>query len=35
MDKVFLSHSSKDKGFVRPIFDYFGGDRYIFDEMTF
>ena len=35
MDKIFLSHSSKDKKYVRPIFDYFGGDRCIFDEMTF
>lgn len=35
MDKIFLSHSSKDKNYIRPIFDYFGGDRCIFDEMTF
>ena len=35
MDKIFLSHSSKDKKYVRPIFEYFGGDRCIFDEMTF
>lgn len=35
MDKIFLSHSSKDKQYIRPIFDYFGGDRCIFDEMTF
>lgn len=35
MDKIFLSHSSKDKNYIRPIFDYFGGDRCVFDEMTF
>lgn len=35
MDKIFLSHSSKNKDYVRPIFEYFGGDRCIFDEMTF
>lgn len=35
MEKIFLSHSSKDKEFVRPIFDYFGADRCVFDEMTF
>lgn len=35
MDKVFLSHSSKNKDYVRPIFEYFGGDRCVFDEMTF
>lgn len=35
MEKIFLSHSSSDKDYVRPIFEYFGGDRCIFDEMTF
>ena len=35
MEKIFLSHSSSDKDYVRPIFNYFGGDRCIFDEMTF
>lgn len=35
MNKIFLSHSSKDKEFVRPIADYFGNDRCVFDEMTF
>lgn len=35
MEKIFLSHSSNDKDFVRPIFNYFGGDRCVFDEMTF
>lgn len=35
MDRIFLSHSSKNKDYVRPIFEYFGGDRCIFDEMTF
>lgn len=35
MNKIFLSHSSRDKDFVRPIFDYFGGDKCIYDEMTF
>lgn len=35
MDKIFLSHSSNDKNYVRPIFNYFGKDRSVFDEMTF
>lgn len=35
MDKIFLSHSSKNKNYVRPIYEYFGGDRCVFDEMTF
>lgn len=35
MDKIFLSHSSKNKDYVRPIFEYFGGDKCVFDEMTF
>lgn len=35
MEKIFLSHSSSNKDYVRPIFEYFGGDRCIFDEMTF
>lgn len=35
MSKIFLSHSSSDKDFVRPIFNFFGADRCIFDEMTF
>lgn len=35
MEKIFLSHSSKDKEYVRPIFDYFGADRCVYDEMTF
>lgn len=35
MEKIFLSHSSNNKDYVRPIFDYFGKDRSVFDEMTF
>lgn len=35
MEKIFLSHSSSNKDYVRPIFDYFGKDRSVFDEMTF
>ncbi|ADL52016.1 toll/interleukin-1 receptor domain-containing protein [Clostridium cellulovorans] len=35
MSKVFLSHSSCDKEFVRPIAELFGKDRCIFDEVTF
>lgn len=35
MEKIFLSHSSYDKEYVRPIFEYFGADRCFFDEMTF
>lgn len=35
MSKVFLSHSSFDKDFVRPIADLFGKDRCVFDEVTF
>lgn len=35
MDKIFLSHSSFNKDYVRPIFEYFGKDRSVFDEMTF
>lgn len=35
MDKIFLSHSSSNKDYVRPIFNYFGRDRCVFDEMTF
>ena len=35
MEKIFLSHSSKNKDYVRPIFEYFGKDRSVFDEMTF
>ena len=35
MDKIFLSHSSSNKDYVRPIFDDFGRDRCVFDEMTF
>lgn len=35
MNKIFLSHSSMDKDYVRPIFNYFGSNRCIFDEMTF
>lgn len=35
MSKVFLSHSSFDKEYVRPIADLFGKDRCIFDEATF
>lgn len=33
--KVFLSHSSKDKEYIRPIAQLFGADRCIFDELTF
>ena len=35
MSKIFLSHSSTDKDFVRPIFDKFGADRCYYDEYTF
>lgn len=35
MNRIFLSHSSVDKDFIRPIFNYFGSNRCIFDEMTF
>ena len=35
MNKVFLSHSSSDKKFVKHIAKYFGNDRCIYDEMTF
>lgn len=35
MERVFLSHSSKDKDYVRPIYDFFGKDRCVYDEMTF
>lgn len=35
MEKIFLSHSSSNKDYVRPIFNYFGKDRSVFDEMTF
>ncbi|MCI9398168.1 MAG: TIR domain-containing protein [Lachnospiraceae bacterium] len=35
MEKVFLSHSSNNKDYVRPIFNFFGKDRSVFDEMTF
>lgn len=35
MNKIFLSHSSKDKNFIEPIAKYFGNDRCIFDEVTF
>ncbi|RNB86876.1 TIR domain-containing protein [Brevibacillus fluminis] len=35
MNKIFLSHSSVDKDYVRPIAMYFGNDRAAFDEFTF
>ena len=35
MEKLFLSHSSNNKDYVRPIFNFFGKDRSVFDEMTF
>lgn len=35
MDKVFLSHSSVDKPYVRYIADLLGKDRCVFDEMCF
>lgn len=35
MKRIFLSHSSADKGFVKEVFDYFGADRCVYDEMTF
>ena len=34
-DKIFLSHSSEDKGFVRPIADALGKDLCVYDEMCF
>ncbi len=35
MSRVFLSHSSKDKNYVRQIADKFGKDIAIFDEYSF
>lgn len=35
MIKVFLSHSSTDKDYVRGVFDYIGEDNCVFDEATF
>ena len=35
MIKVFLSHSSTDKDYVRGVFDYLGEDNCVFDEATF
>jgi tetratricopeptide (TPR) repeat protein len=35
MPKAFLSHSSKDKGYVRTVADHLGGQRAIFDERSF
>lgn len=35
MIKVFLSHSSTDKEYVRGVFDYIGEDNCVFDEATF
>lgn len=35
MDKVFLSHSSKDKGYVQYIADQFGKDKCVYDSMCF
>lgn len=35
MNKVFLSHSSKDKGYVRYIADRFGRDHCVYDSMCF
>ncbi|HHD2788652.1 toll/interleukin-1 receptor domain-containing protein [Clostridium perfringens] len=35
MGRVFLSHSSKDKDFIRPIAELLGSNRCVFDEMTF
>jgi hypothetical protein len=35
MSKIFLSHSSQNKDFIRPIAKYFGNDRCVFDEVSF
>lgn len=35
MDKVFLSHSSQDKGYVSYIAEQFGKDRCVYDSMCF
>lgn len=35
MSRAFLSHSSIDKDFVRPIAELFGKDKCVFDEVTF
>lgn len=35
MEKVFLSHSSVDKSFVKYIADRFGKDHCVYDEMCF
>ena len=35
MDKVFLSHSSKDKDYVSYIAEQFGKDRCVYDAMCF
>ena len=34
-DKIFLSHSSEDKDYVKPIADILGKDLCIYDEMCF
>lgn len=35
MGKIFLSHSSKDKGYVSYIADQFGKDKCVYDELCF
>ena len=35
MNKVFLSHSSMDKSFVREVYNSLGAARAVFDEATF
>lgn len=35
MNKIFLSHSSKDKLYVSPIAECFGRDRCVYDSMCF
>lgn len=35
MDKVFLSHSSKDKAYVSYVAEHFGKDKCVYDSMCF
>ncbi|MGQ1785262.1 MULTISPECIES: hypothetical protein [unclassified Saccharicrinis] len=35
MPKAFLSHSSKDKGYVQVIANRLGKEKVIYDAMTF
>lgn len=35
MSRVFLSHSSKDKGFVEKVAELFGKDRCVYDKYSF